>query len=33
MELKHEEANTWYLVQEDNNQLILYQQNTYKPKA
>ena len=22
-----------YLVQEDNIQLILYQQNTYKPKA
>ena len=33
IELKHEETNTWYLVQEVNIQLILYQQNTYEPKA
>ena len=33
IELKHEETNTWYLVQEDNIQSILYQQNTYKPNA
>ena len=29
--LKHKETNTWLLVQEDNIELILYQQNTYEP--